>query len=527
MRILSQGKSFAQVFAQPRTIVLGLLWSLPIWLYIVVGVYAVFRIGWFAYIALLLPIFWSLAWLVARFWKPPTIANAARLQPMQAPSFWSPRDVAAVSIIEDFRSKVASIDRNTVADPMRYQADAQEMAFRLAKHYYSAEKDRAMEPLTLVEICSVIHLAVEDLEQWILTNVPGGHLVTVGLLQGSPKIVEGWDLLQKIFFVATTATNPAKLLSYPLWRLSGAATVEIQNEAIRLMYQQYLRLVGYYLIEMYSGRLRGGSKQYRQQFGHVITAIQKTGGDTSIFEQLQTVDVTIAVMGQVNAGKSSLINRLLQDKSAATNLLPETKSVERYEYYLPNSTSRLRLLDTPGYGESNVNPKQVREIQTASELADVVLLVVAANSPARQSDCDMLSELTKHYQKNTHLKPPILLVVLTHIDLLKPRQDWAPPYDWRRPTQPKEHSMANAVAYCRELFGDSISGYACVYTGDLHISDTSVADELVPLLADHLESGQSAAVLKAFYRQLSQQRYEKALEQFKGLFSTIRQAIKT
>ena len=67
----------------------------------------------------------------------------------------------------------------------------------------------------------------------------------------------------------------------------------------------------------------------------------------------------------------------------------------------------------------------------------------------------LLGELTAWLQANLHRKPPPVLGVLTHIDQLRPTLQWTPPYAWREPSQPKEHSIAGAVAYTREQFGRS------------------------------------------------------------------------
>ncbi len=81
--------------------------------------------------------------------------------------------------------------------------------------------------------------------------------------------------------------------------------------------------------------------------------------------------------------------------------------------------------------------------------------------------------------------------------------------------------MANAVGYSRELFGEAISDYACVYTGELESTDTSVGDELIPLLIAHLGQGHASAVLKAFYARLSQQRYARLSKQVRGLLKNV------
>ena len=46
------------------------------------------------------------------------------------------------------------------------------------------------------------------------------------------------------------------------------------------------------------------------------------------------VTVTIAVIGQVKAGKSSLVNCLLGEQRAAVDVLPLTQTVQRYDLRL-------------------------------------------------------------------------------------------------------------------------------------------------------------------------------------------------
>ncbi len=83
-------------------------------------------------------------------------------------------------------------------------------------------------------------------------------------------------------------------------------SVELQNEAIRAFYQHYLQQVSFYLIEMYSGRLRGGSQKYRARFAHLSSAAHAAGGDLEQFAQAEAIDTVIAVMGQVKAAKAVL-----------------------------------------------------------------------------------------------------------------------------------------------------------------------------------------------------------------------------
>ena len=80
----------------------------------------------------------------------------------------------------------------------------------------------------------------------------------------------------------------------------------------------------------------------------MTTAVHAISGDADVLKRLQEVRTTIAVMGQVKAGKSSLINALMHEQVCVTGVLPETRKVQRYQYSIPGSPNTVVLLDTPG-----------------------------------------------------------------------------------------------------------------------------------------------------------------------------------
>ncbi len=506
---------------RPRMLVLLLLWLVPVLIYIVIGAVAIYQNDWLWRVAASLPVVWFVAWLVGKLWKPAKLNAGDHGNLLQASQFWTARDTEAIAVVERYCVEANDIDRNSIADPARYHNDAQALANQLAEHYYGRKREHPFENLTLIEVFTVIHLAVEDLEEWTLRNIPGSDLFTIERLSQLPAFVNALDGVQKFIYFASSVFNPSKLLGYPLWRKSGRVTIELQNEVVRRFYQQYLRLVGFYLIEMYSGRLRGGSKKYRAHFGNMSVAAHDAKGQLEQLEAIQDVPIKIAVMGQVKAGKSSLINALLHDQVASTGILPETREVHRFEFPIAGSPNVVTLLDSPGYDEADVPKHQLKEITLASESADIILLVMAANVSARQADLAIVKQLDQHYQERPQLKRPIILGVLTHIDLLRPVREWSPPYDWRNPNSLKEQSIAGAVQYARDIFGNRVAGYACVYTGQIHATDTSFMDELVSQIMEHLDQGKSAAILKAFYGQLGKQRFQRLAKQALGLFKSV------
>src|SRR5262249_19238362 len=144
-----------------------------------------------------------------------------------------------------------------------------------------------------------------------------------------------------------------------------------------------------YLIELNSGRLRVGARRYRE----LLQAATAEDGKARAGAADRVGQVTIALMGQVKAGKSSLINALLGEQRAKTDVLPTTREVTRYELKLEGIPTRLVLLDTVGYGHTGPKEDQLRATQDAARQADLLLLVLHAKNPARQADLEMLQAL--------------------------------------------------------------------------------------------------------------------------------------
>jgi hypothetical protein len=164
-----------------------------------------------------------------------------------------------------------------------------------------------------------------------------------------------------------------------------------------------------------------------------------------------------------------------------------------------------------------ISGESSEEILKGVLAADIVLLVLAANSPAKQPDVLMLNQLSKHYREHPELKPPRVIGVVTHIDLLRPIQEWQPPFNWRFPTTSKERSIHETIEYCRELFGDSIRDYVPVCLLASKLSEQSAIEELLELITSEVSQGQAVALVRAYYDQFQKGRLEKVVDQVASL----------
>ncbi len=208
----------------------------------------------------------------------------------------------------------------------------------------------------------------------------------------------------------------------------------------------------------------------------------------------QVRQVTLTVLGQVKAGKSSLINALLGEQRAATDVLPLTAEVTRYQLQPPGIPTRLVVLDTVGYGHEGPKEDQLRATEDAARQSDLLLLVLHARNPALQPDLEVLRRLREWFGARPELRMPPILGVLTHVNLLSPALEWAPPYDWPNPQRPKEQQIRAALEAAREQLGAYLVGLVpvCGAPGKVY----GVTEWLLPTVAELLDEAHAVALLR-------------------------------
>jgi predicted GTPase len=147
----------------------------------------------------------------------------------------------------------------------------------------------------------------------------------------------------------------------------------------------------------------------------------------------------------------------------------------------------------------------------AAHQADVVFLVLHARNPARQADVTLLEQLGKWFAERPDLRPPPIIGVLSHDDLLSPSLEWAPPYDWRHPKRPKEQSIHDAVAAAREQMGSRLVTLVpvCCQPGKVW----GVEEELLPAVAAQLEEVRGVALLRCLKAEADRDKVKRVFRQ--------------
>ncbi len=123
----------------------------------------------------------------------------------------------------------------------------------------------------------------------------------------------------------------------------------------------------------------------------------------------------VAIMGRSNVGKSTLLNRLIQEKIAIVSDKPQTTRMRTLGVaHVPEA--QIAFLDTPGLHKPQhlLNRRMVRTAMETLDDADLVYVLVEATSPPGPGDRFVVEQISQALAK----RPRPVLLVLNKIDLV-------------------------------------------------------------------------------------------------------------
>jgi GTPase len=126
---------------------------------------------------------------------------------------------------------------------------------------------------------------------------------------------------------------------------------------------------------------------------------------------------TVAFVGRPNAGKSTLLNRLLGQKVSIVSNKPQTTR-NRIVGILNEPRGQIAILDTPGVHRPlhKLNVRMMDHVRSSLTEADLVALLIDASEPFGKGDQFVIDMLREHKEKEPESR---LIVILNKIDLLK------------------------------------------------------------------------------------------------------------
>ncbi len=352
----------------------------------------------------------------------------------KAASSWTPRERQAWDAVQDVADKV---DLSHFASWQAFLGLGQETIEAVAKALHPEVKDplwqfTVPEALTLVEQVSL------RLKPVVAGSIPFGDRLTVGQAIRIYQWRSAIDIAQRGYDIwrIIRMLNPATAATQELReRLSNQMYRWGREELAKRLARGYVKEVGRAAIDLYGGRLRVSAEELE---AHVTEA---SGRDMRAAALVQTEPLRLLVCGQVKAGKSSLVNALAGEVRAASDVLPLTSKFTAYELKRHGVPQAL-ILDSPGLASLDEPLEQL--VEEAAQ-ADLILWVGNALRPDRELDSRALDEIRRYFADRPNRRRPPMILVLSHVDRLRPMQEWKPPYDLADRSNTKAVSIRKAM----------------------------------------------------------------------------------
>ena len=225
----------------------------------------------------------------------------------------------------------------------------------------------------------------------------------------------------------------------------------------------------------------------------------------------------VALIGRPNAGKSTLLNRLVGQKIAAVSDKPQTTRF-RIQGVITKPEGQVVLVDTPGVHQPGyeLNRRMMAAVQDALLGVDLVCLIRDASVSTGNGDRFVL-ELVKRSEK-----PSLLL--LNKIDKLEDKSELLPLIDWYR----KEHEWREIIpiSALKSEMTDVLIDAALKHLpeGEPIFSEDELTDQTVRVLAAEIVREQILRVTGdeiPYVTAVVTERFEEVREDFARIFCVI------
>ncbi|MDX2159065.1 MAG: GTPase domain-containing protein [Hyphomicrobiaceae bacterium] len=384
---------------------------------------------WFAFALFVsLAAFGVRLWMLRRLEGAIAAGAAASASADDIAAVGAPREVAAWKAVEDLAARV---DPAAITSRDELARIGIETVEAVAHEMHPGIEDPVWR-FTVPEALTLVERVSQRLRPLIVESVPLGDQLTVGqvlqiykwrgLVDVAGRAYDVWRIIRMMNPV-TAATQEIRE------RLSKAMMEGLRDELARRLATAYVREVGRAAIDLYSGRLRS-----------LTTAVSTRSDEVRDDPARDTAPLRFLIAGRIGAGKSSLVNALAGEVRAAADALPLTRGFASYEVQRENAPT-VELIDSRGIAAVG----DVEAVAAKAAECDAILWVVAAHRPDRELDRSALEAVRAWFRERPDRRMPPVLLVATHIDRLRPFQDWSPPYDIAAPTNPKARTIRDAV----------------------------------------------------------------------------------
>jgi small GTP-binding protein len=419
---------------------------------------------------------------------------------------WSPVGRAAWADVEAISRRLATEDvAIDHSEPLLNLA--REVFETVARQFHPRSKQPLLET-PVPHLLRIVEFVAADLRVACSANIPGSHILTIHDLLKLKKLVTLAPTAFRLYRLIGLVIDPVGAIARELnvllqeKMLTGSA-----DDTKRWALQFAVRRTGFYAIELYSGNLvlRGVEfDQYTTGSARRAIASEQERATT-----LEAEPLRILILGQVKAGKSSLVNAMFGETRAAVDVVPRTRSIEPY-LLERDGLRRAIILDTAGYEDATQTTAALDEARKEILRCDLVVLVSSAQSAARDADRRLLDEVRSLFQQTPDREFPPLVVALTHIDQLRPFREWDPPYDLAQSPGTKAQQIREAVEATAEELAVDVERVIPVCLQEEHVYNLD--EGLIPAILTFLGDAQRQKYLRCL-REFKDEEYWRRLRE--------------
>lgn len=370
--------------------------------------------------------------------RKPSEAPARDLKSPAIDPEWSAREVDAYERARD-------LINNRIATPLPWEElPAEGLAVvELVAADLSGGKRTALD-FTVPEALLLVDRVSLRYREFLRRHVPFSDQLSVRALywlwRRQDQALAAWETGFLAYRGVRLVLNPAVGLLREVERaVTSGMQDKLSDQFMRDAQAILLEEVAQAAVDLYSGRLRFSEAELMQ--------IQ-LGSEARDRAQLAQEDdpVRILVVGQISAGKSSLINALLGESGAETDMAPTTDRLTAHETEIDDIP--VRLVDTMGLdGSDKVGQRLVGEMAEA----DLIIWALRASRPGRGLDVALLARFDALYAADPARRRPPVLFAATAADTLLP--GW--PYSENRLPPSAQQRVGQAMAAIAKDMGAS------------------------------------------------------------------------
>lgn len=400
------------------------------------GLYAVLRFGYwvpFVIVLVVLLLMGLLPWWVlkrrVRTEAVPAL-DTALAQSLDTPPYWTERDRQVHAEVLPHVQQMLGVQPQWPALP-----DLGLEVLRLVAGRYSHNPDTAAWAFTPIEFLAIAEQVSRRYREVLKANVPMIERMKISSLMSLGERVERygpWLMNAYNLYRKARLFSPQGVMAELRGHLSDQAFSGLSDELqLRLKHLLLLEVLQV-AIDLYGGHFR---------FDDADLPRSDAADDDRERMAAAPEPLRVCLIGQVGAGKSTLVNVLTASLRAEVSALPATDKVQVYACSVDGEEA-MNLVDLPGLnGDAKLEKKLFEQVIDC----DLVLWVLKANQPARALDQHFRGLIDDWEVANNDRKPPVLVGVMNQVDRLVPPGAWNP----EDPAQARR--IKEALDYNREL----------------------------------------------------------------------------